>query len=430
MVAMIFAWTWLKKNYLIPDSSFIAIASVFITVTLWFLGAIFLFAFLSAVIPWLTLLFTKKSQGITIEIKTSASENTIDKHPLLITIRPVFTPAFGNILLRLRYESNSLSEKFTLSGSQQNGKWFSKTLSGYYEWRLPDIKEYAITSAIIYFEDMFHFFSFASVLTTETSFITHPVEVADAPLNVKPKKSHDTQVRIDRIRKVEGEFINYKNFEDNDDIRRIVWKIYAKNKELVIRVPEINEPYASHIYFYASFYNTLKFTNYYPAFERIFLNHFKTITWNCYNQLSRQNQLISYIPDQETKPFFSDDPDEKVKQIISTAEWHSGKNVQQYFNTHEGSLLCISSFTDAADLQNMLESAEKDTVIVFIQHSRILSGFKYSDWIEWLFVNPAKDSIDRLKFKWNFSPLKKNILSNEKIISKILYDSEVEKMIL
>jgi hypothetical protein len=423
---MTLSWVWLKKNYLVTDSSFVAIASVFITVTLWFLIVIFLFTFLSSLIPWLLLLLNKKKHRITVDVKTSTTKNSINEQEIFLSIHPIITPVFGNIRIRLLYEQNKLSEKFTVSRFQQNEKWFQKSISGYYRWPLPDIKEYKVTALIIYLEDMFQFFSFATILPAGKSFIIQPSQISTPALKVQPKKSHDTNVRIERIRKVEGELLNYKNFENNDDIRRIVWKIYAKNKELVVRVPETNDPYASHIYFYASFYNAIKLTEYYPLFNQLFLNHFKTVIWNCYFQLNRQNQQISYIPDQEIKTFYADDPVEKVKLIISTVDWHSEKNIRSYFKTDDGSVLCISSLTDAVELRNLLHDAGKDLVVVFVILSKALSPVRLTDWFTWLLIKPGKDSLQSLKLKWNFSPLKNAVISNEKIILNILKESDCE----
>ena len=184
----------------------------------------------------------------------------------------------------------------------QKNDFFSMHTKGLYNWPLKNIKEYDINSGIIYFEDFFQFFSFTGKLPSNSNFFNGPPIKTTGALVVQPKKTEETNMRIEEIRKVEGELLNYKNFENNDDVRRIVWKIYAKNKELVVRIPETNDPYASHIYFYASFYNAIS-NDVYEEFNEVFLDNFKTVIWNIYDQLSRQNALIQYIPDQETKKF-------------------------------------------------------------------------------------------------------------------------------
>ena len=276
---------------------------------------------------------------------------------------------------------------------------------------------------------MFQLFSFVATLPAQDNFFTQPENNNTSELKVQPKKTEDTNTRIDQIRKVEGEFLNYKNFENNDDVRRIVWKIYAKNKELVVRIPETNDPYASHVYFYASYYNAMG-TGVYSDFFPVLLNYFKTMVWNAYQQLSKQNVLIKYIPDQETKTTFADDPLEKVKYIISTSDWQTQKNLQHYFKKEEASVLCISSLIDAHDVENILDITGKDIVIIFVEVSNAFSGLKITDWLQWVFVKPEGDGIDKLKLPWNLSLLKRKIIENENKIKALLNKSESEVIVV
>ena len=75
--------------------------------------------------------------------------------------------------------------------------------------------------------------------------------------------------------------------------------------------------------------------------------------------------MIKYIPDQEPRTTFADDPLEKIKYMISTFEWQSQKDLQQYFKKEEASVLCISSLIKAEDLEQILEHAGKGLAIVF-----------------------------------------------------------------
>ena len=144
--------------------------------------------------------------------------------------------------MRLQYDGNNISPKFAPIAIHPKNDFFSMHTKGCYNWPLKNIKEYDISSGIIYFEDFFQFFSFAGSLPSNGSFFYGPPKKSTGTLMVQPKKTEETNRRIEEIRKVEGELLNYKNFETNDDVRRIVWKIYAKNKELVVRVPETIDP--------------------------------------------------------------------------------------------------------------------------------------------------------------------------------------------
>ena len=423
------AYYWLKKTSALPETSYTAIIDLFITVAMAFIAAVFAISFFTALIPWLLFLLNKKNGRVSIQVKTESKKNKLsEKQQVGITINTIFRPLFGYIRLRLNYDDN-ISPKFSLINNQSKTQFFSSSLNGIYNWPLPEIKEYKVSSAIIYFEDMFQFFSFAASIPAKDNFFTQPDNNATREIKVQPKKTEDTNVRIDQIRKVQGEFLNYKNFENNDDVRRIVWKIYAKNKELVVRIPETNDPYASHVYFYASYYNAMG-TGLYSDFFPPFLNYYKTMVWNAYLQLSKQNVLIKYIPDQESKTTFADDPVEKIKYIISTSEWQTQKDLQQYFKKEEASVLCISSLIDVKEVEQILDRTGKDLVIIFVQLSNAFSKMQIKDWLQWVFVKPEEDGLDKLRLMWNISPLKRKITENENKIKAILNKSESEVLVV
>jgi hypothetical protein len=429
IIALLLAYRWLIKNNAVPETARTAIINLFITVTFWFALAIIVISFLSAFIPWAFFLTSKKNNRSTLSVKTPGTKNPSNQQLVEISISKILKPVFGYIRLRLRYDKNNISPKFAPISQELKKHFFSMQTKGVYNWPFKNIKEYDIHTGIIYFEDFFQFFSFTSQLSVNNNFYTQPLKAATGKVIVQPKKTEDTNMRIEEMRKVTGEYLNYKNFETNDDVRRIVWKIYAKNKELVVRIPETNDPYASHIYFYASFYNAVS-NDVYEEFNSVFLDNFKTVIWNVYEQLYRQNELIQYIPDQETKTFYADDVIQKTKYIISTSSWQRQNNLNTYFNKQYASVLCISSVTDAKKLEEILENTGKSLTVVFVQLSKSFSNIKVKDWLQWIFVNPEKKSSEKLQLAFSLSPLRKKILDNEKSITELLKTSECESLIL
>src|ERR1035437_9452307 len=233
-IVLFAAYYWLKKTSVLPETSYTAIIDLFIMVAMAFIAAVFTISFITAILPWLFFLFNKKRGKISIKVKTASltpalstnGEGGNEKQQVSINIIPILRPLFGYIRLRLHYDDENISPKFSLINNQSKTQFFSSSLNGIYNWPLPEIKEYKVSNAIIYFEDMFQFFSFAATLPAQDNFFTQPDNNTTAALKVQPKKTEDTNTRIEQIRKVQGEFLNYKNFENNDDVRRIVWKIY------------------------------------------------------------------------------------------------------------------------------------------------------------------------------------------------------------
>ncbi len=429
VIALLFGARWLRKNNSVPQTSRTAILDLFISITFWFALAVLVVSFISAFVPWILFIFSKKHNRSVLKIKTSEKKNATNLQHVQVDISNILKPLFGYTRLRLLYDGNNISPKFAPIQSSPKKNFFSMNIRGSYNWPLKNIREYNITSGIIYFEDFFQFFSFVAVLTSHSHFYTHPLKSETEKIVVQPKKTEDLDTRIEEMRKVEGEFLNYKNFENNDDVRRIVWKIYAKNKELVVRIPETNDPYASHIYFYATFYNSIS-NDAYEEFNAIFLDNFKTIVWNIYEQLYRQNELIEYIPDQETKTFYADDTIQKVKYIISTSSWQKQNDLHSYFNKQYGSVLCISSLTDGRQLAEILENQGRSLTVVFVELSKSFAKAKVVDWLQWIFIKPAQKSTDKFQFAFNSSPIRTKLLRNENIIKEILRKSDCESLII
>jgi hypothetical protein len=408
---------WLQSKPKTPDSAYNDIFPLLIKVAIWFCAAIFMIAFLSAFISFLFFLWNKRKKKIEFNIETKtgeeASNQTIQLH-----LHPVIKPFLGFIKIRLQYDEEHFSDKFSLV-EKSSKKLISTAIDGVYNWPLPEIKEYRIENAVIYFEDFFQFFSFAAMLKTSNSFYTQPTDKPEKEIKISPRKTEETNTRIDELKKVEGEIINYKNFESNDDVRRIVWKIYAKNKELVVRIPEILDPYASHIYLYASFFSAFNIDEN-ETVEIPFLNFYKTMIWSVYNQLVKQGFEVRFVADQNIAQNNFTDANQIVKYAISTSKWQQEKELKNYVKTKDAAMVVVSSLSDIAQVQELIGSYGNDIVFVFVELSKSLRAQHFGDWLQWIFVQQEKDDIAMYKTNWSLSLLRPKILRNEKELKKIL----------
>ncbi len=427
VIAAAFSWRALHSDTIKADTAFADIYTLLLNVALWFCLVIVSLALLSVVVSFIFFLYYKRKKGIDFRIGTDLKESELhDKQTVRLFIHPVLKPFFGFIKLRLLYDRDNFSQKFSLLESSRR-KFFSTTIEGTYHWPLPQIKEYHVEKAILYFEDVFQFFSIAVDLPAKNIFFTQPTSKIVKDLKVSPRKTEETNTRIEELRKVEGEHLNYKNFENNDDVRRIVWKIYAKNKELVVRIPEIMDPYASHIYLYASFYSRFDTEGNGPV-EVPFLNYYKTLTWNIYQNLVKQGFEVRYIPDQEVAKNNVSDEQQWVKYSISTSKWHQSKDLKTYVKTNDASIVVISSLSDASEVHDLIEKHGRDITFIFIKLTESLFKPNVFDWVQWVFVQNQKNDIEVYKRAWSFSPLRVKIMQNEKRLREILekYQTPVE----
>ncbi len=416
---IIISYFFLENKLVAPESSFTAVLKLIISIIVFTTLVYLSIGFILVFIAWLFLLIAKKRHLLQIHIDTSNITNNISQSQTLqIKITPILKPFLGFIKIKFRYDGDEFSEKLSIA-SLGTKTLFSKNCEGIIHWQLPQIKEYSLQSAIIYFEDYFQFFSLPIYHNIQINFIANPQVVKINSINTQPRKTEETKIRIADLRKVEGEYLNYKNFENNDDVRRIVWKIYAKNKELVIRTPEVLDPFASHVYLYASFYSSFQF-NGNNIIEIPFLNYYKTLIWSAYQQLCKQNYEVKLVADQKANATSILSDANIIKNHLSICEWQQNKNLKEYCKISEASILIISSLNNALEVQQIIEQSSNSITIILIKLSDSLKNNKIIDWIEWIFIQKEKNEMEKYKANWNFNSLRNKILSNEKQLEAMI----------
>lgn len=413
-------FAWIKTFDALPDTAYADIFPLLLKVAIWFLVTILVVSLLTVVFSFLYFYIKKKKNIVQfgVETKGTTGSNKKGKQEIYLRIHPVIKPLLGFVKIRLQYDEQHFSNKFSLV-EQKAAKLISTTIEGTYRWQLPIIKEYRIEKAILYFEDFFQFFSFAVPVATNNRFFTAPTDTVTKTIRTFPRKTENTNTRIEEIKRVEGEYINYKNFEGNDDVRRIVWKIYAKNKDLVVRIPEVLDPYASHVYLYASFFSSFG-NDLGDVIEIPFLNYYKTFIWSVYRQLVQQGFEVRYLPDQPVAAANTNDAQQTVKHAVSISHWQTEKDLKTYVNAKDAAMVVVSSLSDAEQVARFAEQYGSDISFVFVKLTDSLGNQHVGDWLQWLFIKNEQSAIAEYKRKWNFTLLRSKIIDNEKQLQAAL----------
>ena len=404
----------------ITDNSFTDILKLLLKVAAWFISAILVFALVTVLVSFFYFLLQKRKG--TIQFSIDANGKLVAKHGnqhqgLHIKIAPLLKPLMGFIKLRLKYDAKQYSRKFILAERSQR-KIVSTTFEGDYTWSLPEIKEYHVEKLVVYFEDFFQFFSFTVTLPVANRFYTPPTQENANNFNISPRKTEETETRIEELKRVEGEYINYKNFENNDDVRRIVWKIYARNKELVVRIPEILDPYASQAYVYASFFSEFK-SSHNATVDIYFLNYYKTILWAVYQKLAEQGFEIRFIQDQPTAATTYINDKKAVEYAISTSNWQGEKDVKSYVNMRDASVVVVTSLSDAEQVEQLLNTTTGSTHFVLVRLSKSLTRSYLAGLVQWLFIQQEKNDLEKYKANWHLSMARPKITQNEKRLEEL-----------
>jgi hypothetical protein len=400
---------------------------------LWFVAALVGLSVLSTFFSYFYYLWLRGRKGYKLQVEFTTETKKGKKNKLFLNARleGVIRPILGFIKGRLYYDDNVFTDRFSLlSNKRKEQSLWRAAIMGKSRLNLPDIKEYDLKGGFLYFQDMLHLFSLAVAQPIGGHFYQPPVLTGQDETDVFPKKTETMDVRIEQLRRVEGEQLNYKDFESGDDVRRIVWKVYAKNRELVVRVPELYEPYASHLYFYASFYADVKAQWISEGYLKEMLNYYKNNVWTIYDTLSHKEWDMRFIPDQSFNIPEQLSDEEKTARIISNSNWHKDVSLQHYFNPKSGTVLCVSSFTDPQELINVLDRCDTSTVVYFVKVSNVFKQFAALNLLSRLILLPPQDRLSKLRTRWTFSPIRYQVRSREKEIEEILHKSHVVSGIL
>ena len=394
----------------------------------WFLGGLVISSVLSTVFCFLHYLTIRRDKGsvLRLEFTTETKKGGKNKLFLNASLEAAFRPFLGFVKGRIIYDDQMMTDRFgLLSDKKKEKSIWRQAITGRSRLVLPDIKEYDLKGGFIYFQDMLHLFSLAVAQPISGHFYQPPLLMEQDDVDVFPKKTETLDVRIEQLRRVEGEYLNYKDFEAGDDVRRIVWKVYAKNRELVVRVPEIFEPFASHLQLYASFYAPVKNQWLGEGYLKEMLNYYKNCTWTVFDTLSKKEWEVNYIPDQSFATPDESDESEKAARIISNSSWHKDKPLLEYFNAKYGTVLCISSLTEPTELAELLERCDPMTIIYFVKTSHVFRHFAALGIISRIILRPRQDRLARLRTRWIFSPMRLQVLRREKEIEAVLKKSNV-----
>lgn len=410
---------WLMQQQDVPGNAYGEIFTLLLKVAVVCASILLTWGLVSVLVPFLFFMIKKRRRKVHCKLESTKaypSNGSRQQQTLRLQISPILKPLLGFVKLRLLYDLEHFSEKFSLA--EKSGiKW--NKLEGTYDWPLPQIREYHVNQVIVYFEDLFQFFSFTVTLDIHDRFFTRPDKQASQSFSLNPRKTEETNVHIDEMKKVEGEHVNYKHFEANDDVRRIVWKIYAKNKELVVRMPEILDPYASHLCLYASFHTRFAVEDSAVATQP-FLDYYKNTIYSTYEQLVKQGFEVQYIPDQPIQQNWAAEDAQVISRLVSTAHWQHQQDVTSYVKPEDAGIVLLSSLNDAEETERLVSRYGNHVSFVLVRLSNSMKQQEVRDWLRWLFVQHEPNTYERLRAQWQVSKLRRSILANEKRIARLL----------
>jgi len=416
VLVIILVSRWLGNEYGQDDSNLWQVMNQFLRLVQGTIIGLFAISLLSVLATYLYFLSLEKNKRIIVQAKFGDGQKAeAGWVPLLVSISgPVLRPLLGTIQARLVFSEKRMSERVVLDTNVPRPRhWWRQAINGKGQTLLHDRGIYDVENVLVLFCDMLGLVSLPCRVLYSQQLFTLPLSHKEQNVKAQPHSTEEQKHRIDIPKRVEGEHVNYKEFETGDNIQRIVWKIYAKSGQLVVRIPETKDPYASHLYFYVSYFHGFDLKE--GAFETELLNVYKDHVRNLFEALQHNGYDVRLPQDQEV-PKLAGIGDKKIELFqITAASWQNKNAPSTFINYSKAAFVCLSSLTPASELKIIARNLSPTIPLVIVKlSSAIPSPFQIS--IKDIFFRPEKQPVDSLRQPWLFSSLRRTLKKNEEEI--------------
>lgn len=377
-------------------------------IALFFCSAVFLFSLLTSLPPYLSLLFKKRvlatetadrNDVVKISFKeANAAPGLVDADIRIYGIRK---PLFGFARVKLIFDSFAASEELLLDRSIYENRKKIGMLSQKPLW-LPNVKDYRVKYSFVHFEDFFHLFSWPFREAEYGGVFTEPPRRDEAEVPIITTKSEDPVLKIVQHKVAKGELLDYKKYAPGDDIRRIIWKNYARARELTVRTHDRTFPYVSHINVLVSFYDGSP-PNRPLALKAFLLDIYKEKVRQVIDSILEQGFTVKLIIDQSISMHYELDAYQAMLYRVSAAGWQKQLPLDVYIrdNFHRlkggSNLLVFSSLCPLAQLENLSNGRPQDLNLCFYDAAETFQKSQPPSLVRRVFFVNALDALAHAK---------------------------------
>jgi len=411
---------WLTNEYANDDSNLWLVMKLFLQFLQLTIILLFALSLITALVTWIYFMTLLNGNKIKLQVKFGDGQKA-EAGWVSLSIQisgNVLRPLLGTVQARLVFVGKKVSEKIILDANvaQRKSFWHS-AIRGSGQTLLHDRGIYDVEMVLISFCDMLGLLSLPCRIPFTQQLYTLPQPLDEKNIKSQPHSTEEQKHRIEIPKRVEGEYVNYKEFETGDNIQRIVWKIYAKSGQLVVRIPEIKDPYASHLYLYVSFFHGFNLNE--GAFETELLNVYKDLVRNLFEAVQKNGYDVRIPQDQEI-PKLAGLGDKHIELFqITAASWQNATAPSTYVKYNKAAFVCLSSLVPASEVELIAKNLPQEIPLVIIKLSTaIASPFQLK--LKDIFFKPEKQPNDKLRQPWLLSSLRKTLQRNEEEIETAL----------
>lgn len=343
-----------------------------VSLAFWFLLFMFLLATASVLFSYLIFQFGKKNKYADL---LHAGSKDVKSGYLQGNIPFYIKPLLGKLQAMVWYKEDT-----------QQASFFNKLPIGRFLMELPvvHIKVYNVQEIDLLFLDFLRMYRLPATVYGVGTFLKHPKKIPLEEVFTQPKIYSEENETSTQILPHPGEWLQFKHFESGDDVRRILWKLYAKNKDLFVRHQEPYTQYSSKISLLVVFELDHHFSRKLNMeMLQHLLNFYKQAVYTIYLELSKNYKEITLsIPNAGRAATEAD-----VLHLLTAVSWLPS---EQQIEIPEKTFIIAPSLCPQELWEKLNQLKTKDFALI-----PLLKDLKINPtdqwWLKWLF----KDRIER-----------------------------------
>lgn len=446
------SWYWYQHFSDLPGEG--ARAQIILSlITMLIAGLVLLFSLLSGILPYISLWLRKRlletdPQERRDVVKLSFAEpvkthGRASLRPGWVTVQAkiagIRRPLLGMSRVRIIFDDGTTSEEIPLDAVWREGGR-RRGIRGQSTIWLPHIRDYRVRFTVFTVEDFFHLFAFSYREAEGIGVFIEPPQENREDLGIVTQNTEEPVLKVLQHKFAKGELLDYKKYAPGDDIRRIIWKNYARTGELTVRQPEINLPYVSHINLLVSFYdgsphsgNPPRQGGRDPLLKRLLLDVYKEKLRQVVDSITNQGFTIRFLVDQEIgEHYVLADEYHRILYSISACDWQRHTSPESLLQRNAQKLrsgsnvLVFSSLCPAAAVFSRSNGSLQSLNLCFYNVAETFARERRPALLRRLFYLNTLDPLPAARSKLSARKTVKFVTHNSRAISQMLKQAHRE----
>ncbi len=349
------------------------------------------------VVSLLSLLYSYLHNRRLLRQKVNTKVSTdYDKKSLLtvlkIQFKKIARPILGYLFVVYKWDAHIGPQRLVYKGARDYVSSF--------ELDMPFVKRYHFDYWYLLHLDLFRFFRLNIGHKLNRNLTRRADYIHLENLEVQPALASDDEQNASQSDRAEGEWLRTKKFEPSDDFRRIVWRVYAQNRELVVRRPEIYSPHSSKMNFYVSFMNNESKLMMNDWLMDWFSTRYKNAAWSLFRDLQTEEGIeVKLVSAQNIPNLDLESQSEFEHEVISASSWQVTSQMTDDIYEPGFFVVCISPFISIANLKRILEINKQAWVYLIVPDVKENSSHRW--WHSILFWNIGNTLRKNLRtYRW------------------------------